>query len=177
MVNTNCQPCGSNCKKCLNSTYCQICNTNYSALSGGCIACEEPCLRCLSPSVCQECQPAYYLSSAAICYPCLNNCTACENAYVCKKCRDGLYFNGTYFHYLGISCVSCGSYCRECSQDTGACTKCLEGFMVANQSCVGCTGSICSCTVVPSSFVAYSAETGLGFPLFMIIVVTILVQA
>ena len=56
----------------------------------------------------------------------------------------------------GISCTSCGTYCRECDQNSGVCKKCLEGFMILDGTCVQCTGSICSCETLSQFKIIYT---------------------
>ena len=56
----------------------------------------------------------------------------------------------------GISCTSCGTYCRECDQNSGVCTKCLEGYMISDGTCVLCTGSVCSCETLSQYKIIYN---------------------
>lgn len=87
---------------------------------------------------------------------------------------DWLLFRRYLLSNIGSSCTSCGSYCRECSQQTGLCSKCLEGFMLVEGDCVLCTSDVCSCQLGAIYYSLYSwgrvMEVGvaLGLMIFLI---------
>lgn len=139
----NCSSCFSNCFSCLNSTWCNICNSPYYLLS-------------VSGALANECVtvcPLGYHQNTTIyqCQPCGSNCNYCLNATSCQACVSNyyllptsgntcvsncptMYYTPTTIDGTGI-CGQCGSYCYACV-DALTCTQCISStYVVLNGQC------------------------------------------
>lgn len=138
-----CIKCGDNCDKCLDSTHCLDCATEFFvAPDGSCSPCADVCFECTGPTAadCIECDPGFYLSnSLKKCFKCHEACTDCygPNDYECTKCSPGYFLNEK-------QCVKCEYGCKNCTSTT-KCIECNEGFYLTRDNCVHCNEGCKSC--------------------------------
>ena len=124
-------------------------------ITGNCLACNGSML--LSPTVCRDiCRANEFWEGPGpdSCKKCSSlkkngeKCTFCENyTGECQDCADGYKLDsdkfcrkvcpGEGFFWKGIKlneCGSCVNSCSKCSDITGICSKCHEGYQLNDQN-------------------------------------------
>lgn len=107
------------CTICLTGTY-------LDPQFGTCLSCGNICIDCFDLSNCYQCIDGYFVNfdenGLGFCAPCLFPCTNCYNYESCISCSSDYYISGH-------SCLSCGSNCEVCVDDT-VCIKCNDGYQL-----------------------------------------------
>ncbi|KAL4496450.1 hypothetical protein ABPG72_014680 [Tetrahymena utriculariae] len=111
--NNICQKCDINCKYCVNSKICKVCQTKFSFQSD-------------SQRVCTTCQSYEYVDDKNTCQKCtITNCLACESKDICTTCMKEYNNKISYCEYdtryENYSCLY--STQKECQQELNTITK------------------------------------------------------
>ncbi len=121
-ANWSCQPCSSNCKSCINGTYCSVCTNGFLLYQQKCI------------SVCPG--GTFANNVLGVCLDCPKGCFNCSGNSQCTSCFEGFYFNSS----LGF-CFSCNSVCLNCTgPGQKDCTACASPLFLQKSTC-----SVLSC--------------------------------
>ena len=123
-----CIHCPSQCKTCLNDTYCTSCKESFWG-----IKCLYSCNNCAG--TCDKyhgcignCDAGYYrlpVDTGHECKPCSEHCEQCVDSSTCHVCEDRYYIDG-----VSDDCIDCSVYCSDsiCDNKSGTCTSgCLPG--------------------------------------------------
>ncbi len=159
-----CGNCPTNCDRCKNSTYCQVCASGYSLFyaSSTAVSCEAQC-------------PVGYYSSSGVCVVCMSNCADCSDSTTCVICSSGYLLsadskscvttcpNGSY-HYctdsLNTNCLCgwCLTGCKTCDNGLN-CTACPDKYYLASLDSLfyACPDG---CSVCDDSLACTSCEDG-----------------
>ncbi len=137
----NCSNCFTNCFSCINSTWCNMCNSGYYVLSIAGANANE----CVT-----VCPYGYYQNNSNYqCSSCPSNCLSCSNQFTCIVCSS------YYYQFISNGSVSCVSNCPDMYytptvvDGTGQCGPC-------GTNCYACVdGQTCSQCLL-SSYVIVS---------------------
>ena len=143
--------CATGCSSCVNSTFCNTCNSAYYYMGDNntCVQCPNApnCIQCNSsvPEMCLQCSPGYWTNSNGTCVACPAYCAQCTSATFCTQLLQPMGYVLVATSMTSNVVAACDPGCSTCSaSNPQECTDCMSGYYLMSATfsyCLPCTFS------------------------------------